>query len=120
VTAIVRKLWPWGCGPLVGLVVGGAALDWTSTYLALERSGKAVAEKGIVGSWALEFGGYSAMIGVESGVLCALVLIAAGARALCQKGGRNDLGHTAMAVALLPYAIVVVGAAAWNLTLAFL
>jgi hypothetical protein len=120
IEAFSRRLWPWRERRLLGLVAAAAVLDYFSTYAALEISGKeGIHEIGLLGSWALEAGGFTGLLLANACALTALSLAAAAARMLCRRHGFTGAGRAAFIVLLLPYVLAASAAATWNLIAGF-
>lgn len=116
-----RFIWPWREGWLVPLVVLLAALDYISTYLLLEVSGKVhVYESGPLASWVLRRGGFDGlyiMNAVAVGLLCLIAVIA---RVFYTRFGLNGFARTAYVIVLVPYAIAALAAVVNNFVLTFI
>ena len=120
IEAFSKRLWPWREWRLPSVVAAVAALDYFSTYAALEISGKEVIhEIGLLGGWALGKGGFAGLFLADACALTALLLAAAAARMLCRRRGFAGAGRAAFVVLLLPYVFAASAAAAWNLATAF-
>ena len=120
IAAFSRRLWPWRERRLLGLVAAVAVIDYFTTYAALEVSGKeGIREIGVLGSWALDRGGFAGLLLAQACAVTALSFAAGAARKLCGRRGLNHLGRAAFVVLLLPYAFAAAAAAVWNLVAAF-
>jgi len=121
VEAVSRVLWPWRESRLVVLVGLLALLDYATTCVALELSGKDyIEEGGMLAGWALRVGGLGWLFLVNMGAVIALLIVATTARFLCFKIGFGGFGRAAFVVLLLPYAVVAFAAVVNNLLLTFL
>jgi hypothetical protein len=120
IEAFSRRLWPWRERWLLGLAAAAATLDYASTYASLEMSAEeGLREIGVLGSWALQTGGFAGLLLADACALTALSLAAAAARTFCRKRGLNHLGRAAFVVLLLPYAFAAAAATVWNLIAGF-
>ena len=121
VEAVSRLLWRWRESRLLWLVVVLAALDYISTYAALELSGsEGLREAGLLAGWALERGGFGTLFLADLAAVLVLCLAAVGVRRFCIRVGFKGFGRAAFVVLLLPYALVALGAVANNLVCTFL
>jgi hypothetical protein len=116
-----RYLWPWGELRLVALVCLVAILDYTSTYAVLEISGKTnVYEEGWLAGWALQTGGFGALLLVDIAAVACLALIAIALQRVCFMFGFRGYGRAAFIVLLVPYVIGAFVAIANNVALTFI
>jgi len=116
VEAISRVLWRWPEQRLVALVGLLALLDYATTTMALELSGKIhVYEGGLLAGWALRVGGLGWLFLVDIGVVAALALLAVAVRRLYSRFGYAGFGRAAFVAVLVPYAVVAASAAVNNL-----
>lgn len=114
-------LWPWREPWLLALVAVAALLDYSTTYAALELSGKAdIYEGGLLANWALGTGGFGTLFLVDMAAVAGLSLAAITARGLCFKFGFTGFGRAAFVILLLPYAVMAIVAVINNLVLTFL
>jgi hypothetical protein len=118
---ISRFLWPWQERWLylvVGLLV---VLDFTSTYILLDVSGKNnVYESGRMAIWALKIGGFPFLLLVDLIAAVVLSLMAFMAKYLYNKHGFKDYGRAAFVFFLTPYIIVTAVAIVNNTILLFI
>ena len=120
VEAISRALWPWRARKLVILAGLLALLDYTTTSVALELSGKTyVQEGGMLAGWALRTGGLGWLFLIDMAAVAALALAAVAARSLCIRFGFDGFGRAAFVALLVPYAVVAAAAVVNNLVLTF-
>jgi hypothetical protein len=120
IEAISHVLWRWPEQRLVALVGLMALLDYATTTMALELSGKThVYEGGLLAGWALRVGGLGWLFLVDMGVVAALVLLAIAARRLYSRFGYTGFGRAAFVAVLVPYAVVAASAAVNNLIVTF-
>ncbi|MEE8353072.1 MAG: hypothetical protein V3S10_01325 [Dehalococcoidales bacterium] len=120
VGAISRFIWPWRETRLLFLVGCMVALDFTSTFVAIELSGNEfVGEGGRLANWALETGGFAALFLFDVAAVVTMFAVAFVARRLYLRSGYAGFARTAFVVALLPYAISTAGAVFNNVMLAF-
>ncbi len=120
VGAISRVLWPWRESRLLFLVGCMAALDFTSTFVAIELGGSEfIGEGGRLANWALETGGFGALFLFDAAAAAMLSGVAFAARRLYSRSGYAGFSRIAFVVALLPYAISTAGAVFNNIMLAF-
>ena len=120
VGAISRFIWPWRESRL--LFLGGCmvALDFASTFVAIELSGSDfIGEGGRLANWALETGGFAALFLFDVAALATMFAIAFAARRLYARSGYTGFARIAFVVALLPYAISTAGAVFNNVMVAF-
>jgi len=119
--AASRRLWPWQEFWLVALASLVVVLDYTSTYAILELSGKSnVYEAGFLAGWALQTGGFEALLLVDITAVLVLSLAAVAARRFCFKFGFRGHGRAAFVILLVPYVVVTFGAITNNVALTFL
>jgi hypothetical protein len=120
IESISRVLWPWREQRLVALVGLLALLDYATTTMALELSGKSyVYEGGLLAGWALRVGGLGWLFLVDMGVVAALALLAISARRLYSRFGFAGFGRAAFVAVLVPYAVVAASAVVNNLIMTF-
>ncbi len=120
VGAISRFLWPWRESRLLFLVACFAALDFISTFVALEMSGNEfIGEGGRLANWALETGGFGGLFLFDLVAAGVMFAVAIAARHLYSRSGFTGFGRIAFVVALLPYAISTAGAVFNNVMLSF-
>ncbi|MDY6892930.1 MAG: hypothetical protein SVO26_04335 [Chloroflexota bacterium] len=116
-----RLIWRWQEMWLVILVGVLAILDYTTTFIVLEWSGKDfLQESGLLAGWALQVGGLWWLFLVDMGAVVALSLIALLLRFLCFRFGFYGFGRAAFVALLVPYAIVAAGAIINNSLMAIL
>ncbi len=121
VGAISRFIWPWRESRLLFLVGCMAALDFTSTFVAIEISGSDfIGEGGRLANWALETAGFAGLLLMDIVAASAMFAVAIAARNLYQRRGYSGFARIAFVVALLPYAVVTAAAVFNNIMLAFL
>ena len=127
VHAVSKFLWPWREPWLVALVsllalVGiVAVLDYTTTYAALQLSGKEyVYEAGWLASWALRSGGFEILLLVDIAAVVGLSLAALAARSLCFRFSYKGFGRAMFVILLMPYAVMAIVAIVNNVVLTFL
>ena len=121
IEAVSRLLWRWQEIWLVILVGILAILDYTTTFIVLEWSGKDfLRESGLLAGWALQVGGLGWLFLVDMGAVIALSLIALLLRFLCFRFGFHGFGRAAFVALLVPYAIVAAGAIINNMLMAIL
>ena len=121
VEAVSRYLWPWQESRLLAFVSLLAALDYISTYSALELSGNAnVYEGGLLAGWALQMGGFGGLFLVDIVAVGTLLLTAVTIRFLYSKFGFKGFGRTALVVLLVPYFVATMSAVFKNIALTFI
>jgi hypothetical protein len=115
-----RFIWPWQ-EHWLWLVVGSLAiLDFTSTYILLDVSGKNnVYESGRLAIWALDRGGFLFLLLIDLMAAVILSLAALAARYIYVKHGCKGYGRAAFVVLLMPYIIITALAILNNLILLF-
>ena len=102
-----RWLWPWREIWLLVVVGSLFVLDYTSTYVLLELSGKKdVYESGRISSWALENGGFFFLFMVDVVTIGVLSLVALAVRYAYSKHGYLGYGRAAYIFLLTPYTII--------------
>ncbi len=120
VGAISRFIWPWPESRLLFLVGCMVALDFTSTFVAIELSGgEFIGEGGRLANWALETGGFPALFLLDLTAVATMLAVAFAARRLYSRSGYVGFARITFVVALLPYAISTAGAVFNNIMLAF-
>jgi hypothetical protein len=120
VEAISRTLWRWREQRLAALVGLLALLDYTTTVMGLELSGKTdVYEGGMLAGWALRVGGLGWLFLIDAGAVVALVLAAVAARSIFRRLGFGGFARAAFVALLAPYAVVAAAAAVNNLIVTF-
>ena len=120
VGAISRFIWPWRESRLLFLVGCMVALDFTSTFVAIELSGSGfIGEGGRLANWALETGGFPGLLLLDLTAVATMFAVAFAARRLYSRSGYAGFARIAFVVALLPYAISTAGAVFNNVMLAF-
>ena len=120
VGAISRFLWPWRESRLLFLVGCMVALDFTSTFVAMELSGSdLIGEGGRLANWALDTGGFAGLFLFDVAAVVTMFAVAFAARRLYLRSGYAGFARTAFVVALLPYGISTAGAVFNNIMLAF-
>ena len=121
VEAVSRSLWPWRESLLLAVVGLLAALDYVSTYAALELSGNNyLYEGGLLASWALRTGGFTGLFLADIAAVSTLLLAALTIRFLHSKFGFNGFGRTAFVAMLVPYVVITMAAILNNVVLTFL
>lgn len=121
IEAVSRVLWPWRERRLFGLVCALALVDYLTTYVVLEFSGKAgVGEGGLLASWALRIGGLGWLFLVDLAAVVALSLAALSARHLYSRFGFKGFARASFVALLLPYAVVALAAAVNNVVIALI
>ena len=101
---VSRWLWPWPERRLLLLVGAAALLDFTSTFVLLELSGRGgVYESGLIAGWALHHGGFAFLLIVDVLAAAALSLAAFSARFVYTRRDCPDYGRAAFVFLLLPY-----------------
>lgn len=121
VHAVSKFLWPWRETWLLALVGIVAVLDYTTTYAALQLSGKEyVYEAGWLASWALRSGGFEILLLVDIAAVVGLSLAALAARSLCFRFSYKGFGRAMFVILLLPYAVMAIVAIVNNVVLTFL
>jgi len=121
VEAVSRSLWPWRESLLLAVVGLLAALDYVSTYAALELSGnKYIYESGPLAMWALKMGGFPGLFLVDVAAVGTLMLAAITIRSLHSKFGFKGFKRTAFAVVVIPYVVMTMAAIFNNIVLTFL
>ena len=107
VERLSRCLWPWREAWLARCVVLVAALDFLSTYALLGRFHRPyLFERGPLGHWALQTGGFKALLITEILAVGILWLLAAGARIAYSRFGYHGYARAAYVAMLLPYLAV--------------
>jgi hypothetical protein len=102
-----RFLWPWRERWLLVVVVSLAILDFTSTYILLDLSGKnSVYESGLLAMWAVDRGGFGFLLLVDMIAAVVLSLAAFTARHLYVKHGFAGYGRAAFVFLLAPYMVM--------------
>ncbi len=120
VGAISRFIWPWRESRLLFLVGCLAALDFTSTFVAIEISGSEfIGEGGRLANWALDTAGFGGLLLFDVAAAVAMFAVAFAARHLYARRGYTGFARIAFVIALLPYAISTAGAVFNNIMLAF-
>ena len=118
---VSRWLWPWRESKLITLVACLAVLDYFSTYAFLRLSGSNnVYESGLLASWALQEGGFKALLLVDILAVITAFMIAISARFVYVKFGFGGFGRAAFVVMLTPYVIVTTAVIFNNIVLTFL
>lgn len=121
VEAASRAIWPWRERRLVDLVCALVVLDYITTYIVLEFSGKAgIGEGGLLAAWALRIGGMGWLFLVDLAAIVVLSLAAFAARHLCLRFGFKGFARAAFVVLLLPYAVAATAAAVNNVVITLL
>ena len=116
-----RFLWPYHERWLLAVVGGLCALDYASTYAALELSRKPnVQEAGPLAGWALKTGGFPFLLLVDVLAAGALSLIAVAARYLYGRAGLTGYGRAAFVFALAAYVVRTAIAVVGNLVVGFM
>jgi len=114
-----RRLWPWHEAWLIRCVALLAALDFLSTYVLLELANKRyVYESSPLGHWALQTGGFKALLVEDALAVGVLWLLAAGTRSAYSRFGYTGYARAAYVAVLLPYMAVALFAVINNLMLA--
>lgn len=120
VGAVSRFIWPWRESRLLFLVGCMVALDFTSTFVAIELSGsESIGEGGRLANWALATGGFAGLFLFDVVAASTMFGVALAARHLYSRSGYTGFARIAFVVALLPYAISTAGAVFNNVMLAF-
>jgi hypothetical protein len=120
IEAISRSLWRWRERRLALLVGVMALLDFATTSMALQLSGKTyVYEGGLLAGWALRVGGLGWLFLIDMAAVAALALTAFAARAFCLRFGFDGFGRAAFVALLVPYVVVAAAAVVNNLILTF-
>jgi hypothetical protein len=115
-----RFLWPWAESKLILFVCILAAMDYVSTFAALELSGNdQVVEAGLLAKWALDTGGFPFLFLVDAISIGVFILLATGIRALYRKWGHPGFGRTGFVFMLIPYAVIIMGIVINNVLLTF-
>lgn len=121
VYAFSHVLWPYTELKLVFYISVLAVLDFTSTFVALELSGnKHIYEAGFLAKWALQIGGFPALLIVDIISICVLIFLAFIAKAFYIKLGLKGFGRAAFVLMLIPYFLIIWGIITNNILLAFL
>jgi hypothetical protein len=121
VGAISHFIWPWRESRLLFLVGCMAALDFTSTFVAMEISGSDfIGEGGRLANWAIETGGFAGLLLLDIVAASTMFAVAIAARRLYARRGYSGFARIAFVVALLPYAVVTAAAVFNNIMLSFL
>jgi len=121
IVAFSTKLWPFRESTLVLYVIILSALDYLSTFIALELSGNSqIRESGLLAKWALEMGGFLGLFVMDVTAIGMLICLAIGAKALYRKRGFEGLGHAAFVFLLMPYFILIWGVIANNIIVSFI
>lgn len=121
VNSLFKILWPWKESWLMVLIVIGILMDYTSTYILLELSGKTnVYEAGWMASRALDIGGFGALILVDLAAIAILLTAAVAAKKICLRLGFEGYARAMFIVLLLPYTIMAFFATTNNLILTFI
>lgn len=121
VQAVSKFLWPWRETWLLALVGIVAVLDYTTTYAALQLSGKEyVYEAGWLASWALRSGGFEILLLVDIAAVVGLSLAALAARSLCFRFSYKGFGRAMFVILLMPYVVMAIVAIVNNVVLTFL
>ncbi len=101
-----RFLWPPRENWLLVVVFGLCALDFLTTYAALELGrNKNLYEAGPLAGWALDTGGFGFLFLVDLTAACVIALIAFGARWVYLRSGLMGYGRAAFVVALAAYVV---------------
>ena len=105
---------------LLLLVALLAILDFTSTYILLELSGKNdVYESGLIAIWALDRGGFTFLLLVDILTAIVLSLAALVAKYLYTKHGFASYGRASFVFLLLPYIAIASFAIVNNVVLLY-
>lgn len=113
-----RFIWPWQEKWLMAIVASLILMDFASTFILLELSGKTnVYESGVLAFWALEIGGFPFLFLVDMLSVGLLLLAAFASRRLYAKHGFRDYGRAAFVLLLVPYIIITVYAIVNNFVL---
>jgi hypothetical protein len=113
-----RWLWPWPEKWLIVLVGSLAVLDFSSTYVLLELSGKPGAyESGFLAIRALARGGFPYLLLLDLAAALFLALAALIARRLYTRRGLPDYGRAAFVFLLMPYIVIATYAVINNVVL---
>ncbi|HEX9897436.1 MAG TPA: hypothetical protein VGA85_07270 [Dehalococcoidales bacterium] len=119
--AISRVLWPYPESKLIFYVSLLAVLDYLSTFIALELSGKGqLSEVGLLANWALETGGFPRLLFVDAAVIFSLICVAINAKSIYTRLGLRGFARAAFAFLLVPYFVFIMGAVVNNVLVAFL
>lgn len=120
VGAISRFIWPWRESRLLFFVGCMVALDFASTFVAVELSGNEfIGEGGRLANWALDTGGFAGLFLFDVAAVATMFAVAFAVRRLYSRSGYVGFARIAFVVALLPYAISTAGAVFNNVMLAF-
>jgi len=121
VEAASRFMWRWREPWLLALVAFVALLDYASTYVILELSGKSyLNEAGSLARWALDKGGFAGLFLADLAAVFAISLIAITLRFILFRFGFRGFGRAAFVFLLVPYAVVAMVAVINNLVLTYL
>ena len=121
IEAVSRALWPWRERRLVDLVCVLVIIDYITTYVVLEFSGKAgIGEGGLMAAWALRIGGMGWLFLVDLGAVVLLTLAAFAARHLYSRFGFKGFARASFVALLLPYAVAALAAAVNNVVITLL
>ncbi len=112
-----RMVWPYSEGKLVLLVSIMPALDWASTFAALELSGKNIREVGLIARWSLATVGFPGLFVIEMTCVGILIILANGAKSMYTGLGCNGFGRAAWVFILLPTFVAVLAAVLNNVIL---
>jgi hypothetical protein len=118
--SFARILWPYSDLKLIFYVSALAALDYVSTFAALELSGNNVSEVGILAKWALDTGGFVKLLIVDVAVIGILISIALISRWLYLRIGLKGFARAAFALVLLPYLVFIMGVIINNVIVVFI
>jgi hypothetical protein len=114
-------IWRWPRTYLIVLISLLVTLDYTTTYILLECSGKVnVYEAGIFAGWALYNGGYAGLLLFDIFSLIILVFTAIGIRYILFRYGFSGFGKLTFLALLMPYALTTTVAVISNIVLTLL
>jgi len=120
VESISRALWRWRERRLAVLVGLLSLLDYTTTVMGLELSGRFnVYEGSMLAGWALRVGGLGWLFLADVSAVVVLVLAAAATRSLFRRFGFDGFARAAFVALLAPYAMVAAAAVVNNLIMTF-
>jgi hypothetical protein len=114
-------LWPYPESKLIFYISLLAALDFISTFIALNLnySGQ-VFEVGLLAKWALQNGGFSGLLLTDIVCIGTLICLAIGVKYLYRKLGFNGFGRAAFVLLLIPYFLFIIGVVVNNVLVTFM
>ena len=120
ILSFALALWPFSEPKLILFVSAAAFLDYASTFTFLSvNSSKHVVEGGPLASWALDKGGFAALLLTDALSVAILISLALGVRFLFRKLGFAGFGRAAFTFVLIPYAVIILAVIFNNILLSF-